>query len=75
MAERWQDEGWAKDLWWSGKTTRRRFLGLSATAAGASSAGRATTVQPAARAVASFRASIDTGKFHGVKAATTPTGS
>src|SRR5262245_38178927 len=35
MAERWQDEPWTKDLWWSGKTTRRRFLGLSATAAGA----------------------------------------
>jgi branched-chain amino acid transport system substrate-binding protein len=35
MAERWQDEPWAKDMWWSGKTTRRRFLGLSATAAGA----------------------------------------
>jgi len=35
MAERWQDEPWAKDMWWSGKTTRRRFLGLSAAAAGA----------------------------------------
>ena len=35
MAERWQDEPWAKDMWWSGKTTRRSFLGLSATAAGA----------------------------------------
>jgi branched-chain amino acid transport system substrate-binding protein len=35
MAERWQDEPWARDLWWSGKTTRRRFLSLSATAAGA----------------------------------------
>jgi branched-chain amino acid transport system substrate-binding protein len=35
MAERWQDEAWAKDFWWSGKTTRRRFLGLGATAAGA----------------------------------------
>ncbi len=35
MAEPWQDEPWAKDMWWSGKTTRRRFLGLSATAAGA----------------------------------------
>jgi branched-chain amino acid transport system substrate-binding protein len=39
MAERWQDESWAKDMWWSGKTTRRRFLGLSATAAGALGAG------------------------------------
>ena len=35
MAERWQDSPWAKDMWFSGKTTRRRFLGLSATAAGA----------------------------------------
>lgn len=35
MAERWQNEPWAKDMWWSGKTTRRKFLGLSATAAGA----------------------------------------
>ena len=35
MAELWQDEAWAKDLWWSGKTTRRKFLGLGATAAGA----------------------------------------
>ena len=35
MAERWQDEPWAKDMWWSGKTTRRRFLGVSAAAAGA----------------------------------------
>ncbi|MBI2217541.1 MAG: ABC transporter substrate-binding protein, partial [Candidatus Rokubacteria bacterium] len=33
--ERWQHEPWTKDLWWSGKTTRRRFLGLSASAAGA----------------------------------------
>ncbi|MBI1962002.1 MAG: ABC transporter substrate-binding protein, partial [Candidatus Rokubacteria bacterium] len=35
MAERWRDEPWATDLWWSGKTTRRRVLGLGATAAGA----------------------------------------
>src|SRR5438093_434649 len=35
MAERWHDEPWAKNMWWSGKTTRRKFLGLSATAAGA----------------------------------------
>src|SRR2546425_1743481 len=32
MAERWHDEPWARDIWWSGKTTRRRFLGLSAAA-------------------------------------------
>src|SRR5437868_4379805 len=35
MGQRWQDEPWAKDIWWRGKTTRRRFLGLSAAAAGA----------------------------------------
>jgi branched-chain amino acid transport system substrate-binding protein len=35
MAERWQDEDWAKHFWYSGKVTRRRLLGLSATAAGA----------------------------------------
>ncbi len=35
MTERWQDEAWAKHMWWSGKTTRRRFLGVSAAAAGA----------------------------------------
>jgi branched-chain amino acid transport system substrate-binding protein len=35
MAERWQHENWATDLWYSGKITRRRLLGLSATAAGA----------------------------------------
>src|SRR3989449_2793526 len=38
MAERWQDEPWARDLWWRGKTTRRRFLSLSAAAAGAGGA-------------------------------------
>jgi len=35
MSERWHDEPWARDMWWSGKTTRRKFLGLSAAAAGA----------------------------------------
>src|SRR5919109_930570 len=35
MAEQWQDEAWARDLWWSGKTSRRKFLGLGAMAAGA----------------------------------------
>jgi branched-chain amino acid transport system substrate-binding protein len=35
MAERWQEQSWAQDLWWSGKTTRRRVLGLAARAAGA----------------------------------------
>src|SRR2546422_3839797 len=40
MAERWQDEPWARDLWWRGKTPRRRFLSLSAAAAGAVGATR-----------------------------------
>ncbi len=35
MTERWQDEAWTRTLWWSGKTTRRSFLGLGAAAAGA----------------------------------------
>ena len=35
MAERWQDAPRAQDSWWSGKTTRRRFLGWGASAAGA----------------------------------------
>ncbi|HLC41728.1 MAG TPA: ABC transporter substrate-binding protein, partial [Methylomirabilota bacterium] len=35
MAERWHDEPWAREIWWNGKTTRRRFLSLSAAAAGA----------------------------------------
>ena len=35
MHERWHDEAWAKDMWWSGKTTRRKFLALTSTAAGA----------------------------------------
>ena len=42
---------------------------------GVSSAGLATTVQPAASAGAILRAIIAAGKFHGVIAATTPTGS
>src|SRR5499433_420072 len=35
MAEHWKDEAWAKDIWYSGKITRRRLLGVGATAAGA----------------------------------------
>src|SRR2546427_1637452 len=44
MAERWHDEAWAKHMWWSGKTTRRKFLALSSAAAGAMGA---TIVVPA----------------------------
>ena len=42
---------------------------------GVSSAGLQTTVHPAASAGAILRAIIAAGKFHGVMAATTPTGS
>jgi len=35
MAENWKDEDWAKELWYSGKVTRRRLLGLGAATAGA----------------------------------------
>src|SRR5881628_2398756 len=34
MPENWKDEDWAKDLWYSGKVTRRRLLGLGAVSAG-----------------------------------------
>ena len=42
---------------------------------GVASAGLITTVQPAASAGATLRVIIDDGKFHGVIAAQTPTGS
>ena len=35
MVERWHDDAWAKDMWWSGKTTRRKFLALTSATAGA----------------------------------------
>lgn len=46
LTERWHDEPWARseEFWYSGKTTRRRFLGLTAAAAGALGA---TTLVPA----------------------------
>lgn len=33
MSDAWKLERWAKDMWWSGKTSRRRFVGFSAGAA------------------------------------------
>jgi branched-chain amino acid transport system substrate-binding protein len=48
MAERWHDQPWTADMWWSGKVTRRRVLGLSAAAAGA--LGAAMLVPPPWRA-------------------------
>ena len=44
MSEQWMNEPWAKDMWYSGKTTRRRLLGMGAAAAGALGA---TIVVPA----------------------------
>jgi branched-chain amino acid transport system substrate-binding protein len=35
MAPGWQAEQWAKDIWYSGKITRRRVLGLGVASAGA----------------------------------------
>ena len=35
MAEDWKEQEWAKHFWYSGKTTRRRFLGYGAASAGA----------------------------------------
>src|SRR5262245_45294955 len=35
MDERWRDETWAEDFWYSGKVSRRRLLGFGAAAAGA----------------------------------------
>jgi branched-chain amino acid transport system substrate-binding protein len=35
MAEDWKEQDWAKDIWYSGKTTRRRFLGYGVASAGA----------------------------------------
>ena len=41
---------------------------------GVAGAGLSTTLQPAARAAPIFHTAITSGKFHGVIAATTPTG-
>src|SRR6202166_2162510 len=27
MTEKWKDEAWAQDIWYSGKVTRRKFVG------------------------------------------------
>jgi branched-chain amino acid transport system substrate-binding protein len=35
MSENWKKESWAKDLWYSGKVTRRRLIGYGAASAGA----------------------------------------
>ena len=51
----------------SARTARARAV------KGVSSEGLSTTVQPAARAGATFRVTMAAGKFQGVTAATTPT--
>jgi branched-chain amino acid transport system substrate-binding protein len=35
MSEKWKEEKWAQDLWYSGKVTRRRLIGYGAATAGA----------------------------------------
>ena len=48
---------------------------ISIATSGVADEGRSTTVQPAARAGAILRAIMEDGKFQGVIAPTTPTGS
>ena len=35
MTEKWKEEKWAEDIWYRGKTTRRRVIGWGAGAIGA----------------------------------------
>ncbi|HKS86745.1 MAG TPA: ABC transporter substrate-binding protein [Pseudolabrys sp.] len=35
MTEKWKEEGWAQDIWYSGKVTRRRLVGWGGGAIGA----------------------------------------
>jgi branched-chain amino acid transport system substrate-binding protein len=35
MSEKWSNEKWAQDIWYRGKTTRRRLIGYGAATAGA----------------------------------------
>ena len=58
----------------AGTPARPASSARASAASGVSSAGLATTVQPAASAGAALRAMVAKGKFHGVMAATTPTG-
>ena len=43
MSERWKDEGWARtdEFWYSGKVTRRRFIGMGVAAGEPSALGSA----------------------------------
>ena len=58
-----------------GKPARCASSASTSAEKGVASAGLMTTVQPAASAGATLRVIIDDGKFHGVIAAQTPTGS
>ncbi len=57
-----------------GKPARSPNLAMARADSGVSSDGRATKVQPAARAGATFRAIVAFGKFQGVIEAATPIG-
>jgi ABC-type branched-subunit amino acid transport system substrate-binding protein len=35
MSDKWKEEKWAQDFWYSGKVTRRRLIGYGAATAGA----------------------------------------
>jgi branched-chain amino acid transport system substrate-binding protein len=35
MTEKWKEQAWAQDMWWSGKVTRRNFVGWGGGALGA----------------------------------------
>src|SRR4030095_1407245 len=59
----------------AGKPTRSASTARARAESGVSSDGFSTIVQPAASAGATFRVIIAFGKFHGVIAAHTPTGS
>ena len=58
----------------SGRPARRASSASASADRGVSPAGFTTTVQPAARAGATLRVIMATGKFQGVMAATTPIG-
>ena len=57
-----------------GGSTSRRTSPSRSVASGVNGDGLSTTVLPASSAGAIFQAASDSGKFHGVIAATTPTG-
>ena len=58
----------------AGKPLPRNSFTACAAISGVSSAGLAITALPAARAAATWPVKIDSGKFHGLMQATTPSG-